>query len=123
MRTLINSLKYAWKGFSYAARHEQNFRIQLVASVFLLVAILAFDVSALEAVALILMALIVLILEILNTVVEKFIDLLQPRLHHYSQIIKDMMAAAVLLAAVGAVIVGGLIFYPHVATLVRDFMV
>jgi undecaprenol kinase/diacylglycerol kinase (ATP) len=123
MRTLINSLRYAFKGLSYAARNEQNFRIQLFVSALLIAAILFFGVSALEAVALLLMALIILILEILNTVVEKFIDLLQPRLHHYSKIIKDMMAAAVLLAAVGSVIVGALIFYPYIATLVRDFMV
>lgn len=123
LRTLINSFKYAWKGLSYAARHEQNFRLQLLASVFIIFATFFFGIRALEAVAIILMALIVLILELLNTVVEKFIDLLQPRLHHYSEIIKDMMAAAVLLAAIGAIAVGSIIFYPYVATLVTGFMV
>jgi len=35
-------------------------------------------------------------------------------LHHYSEIIKDMMAAAVLIVSVGAVIAGIIIFYPYV---------
>lgn len=73
-----------------------------------------FQVRALEAVALTLVIIAVLVLEIVNTVVEKFIDLLKPRMHHYSGAIKDMMAAAVLLAAIGAVVIGVLIFYPYV---------
>lgn len=97
--------------------HEQNFRIQLLVSAFVIAAMFWFDVKTWEAVALILMMLLVLILEILNTVVERFIDVLQPRLHYYSEVMKDMMAAAVLLAAIGAVVVGSLIFYPHILPL------
>lgn len=117
LRTFIKSFQYAWKGLLYIFRHEQNFRIQCLATVLVCVAMIFFRVTMSEAIALILMALIVLILEILNTVVEKFIDLLQPRMHHYSKIIKDMMAAAVLLAAIVSCIIGAMIFFPYIVTL------
>lgn len=70
-------------------------------------------VTPLEAVALIFVIIAVLILELLNTVLEIFVDLVKPRMHHYSQIIKDMMAAAVLLASLGALFVGIIIFAPY----------
>jgi undecaprenol kinase/diacylglycerol kinase (ATP) len=49
--------------------------------------------------------------------VERFVDILKPRLNEYSQIIKDMMAAAVFLAAGAAALVGFIIFYPYIHTL------
>lgn len=117
LRTLKNSFRYAWKGVKTVFQNEQNFRIQIAISVIVIFAMLGFHIRALEAVALILMMLVVLILEILNTVVERFIDILQPRLNHYSAKIKDMMAAAVLLAAIGSCIIGFLIFYPYLLPL------
>lgn len=114
VRTLKNSIRYAWNGIRYVFRNEQNFRLQVIASFAVILAMIFFQVRALEAVALTLVIVAVLVLEIVNTVVEKFIDLLKPRMHHYSGAIKDMMAAAVLLAAIGAVVIGVLIFYPYV---------
>ncbi len=96
---------------------EQNFRIQVSLSLLVIIAMIGFGVRLSEAVVLILVIMFVLILEILNTVVEYFIDLLQPRLHHYSKVIKDMMAAAVLISAIGALVIGSLIFYPYVVEL------
>ncbi len=114
LKTLQNSFKYAWKGFRYTFRNEQNFRIQIVIALVVIILMFVLQVRAIEAVALIFMIIAVLVLEILNTILEYFVDLLKPRLHHYSQIIKDMMAAAVLLTAIGAIIVGAIIFYPYI---------
>lgn len=116
-RTLRNSFRYAWKGLVYTFKHEQNFRIQLIASVVVIVLMILLHIKGWEAVALIFVIIAVLILELLNTIIERFIDILKPRLHHYSEIIKDMMAAAVFLAAAGALVVGLIIFYPYLVSL------
>ena len=63
---------------------------------------------------LILMVSMVLILELMNTLVERFIDIAKPRLHNYVKIIKDTMAAVVLTASIVSVIIGILIFYPYI---------
>lgn len=59
----------------------------------------------------------VLVLELLNSAVERIIDLLKPRLHHYVADIKDITAGMVLVASVGSVMVGLAIFMPHLVEL------
>ena len=73
-----------------------------------------YDLSRLESVALILVIISVLILEALNTIFEHLSDILKPRLHDYIKIIKDIMAAVVLMASIGAIIIGLMIFWPHI---------
>lgn len=107
------SLLYAWRGFRFTFQNEQNFRIQVAIAIFVIVAMVSFRVQIWEAIILLMVITSVLVLEILNTIFEKMTDLLKPRLHHVVEIIKDMMAMAVLLASVGAVAVGIMIFLPH----------
>ena len=52
-------------------------------------------------------------MEIVNSAVERVTDILKPRIHSYVKEIKDIMAAAVMLSSIGAVLVGLLIFGPH----------
>lgn len=114
LRTVNNSVKYAWKGIRYAWTHERNFRFQMVAAAVVIALMIVLQVRPLEAVALIFVIVAVLVLELMNTIIERFIDILKPRMHHYAEMIKDMMAAAVLLAALGAIAVGVIIFYPYI---------
>lgn len=111
---LQESFRYALKGFGYVLRREQNFRIQVAASVIVIIVMILLRVKSWEAVALLLVIGSVLILELINTIFEALMDILKPRMHHYVAIIKDIMAAAVLLASLGAVIIGLLILGPYV---------
>ncbi len=52
-------------------------------------------------------------LEIINTALEKMLDLLHPDNHEVVGEVKDAMAGAVLIASFIAVVVAVLIFYPH----------
>lgn len=112
-RAFLRSIRYASRGLCYVYRQEQNFRIQLFAAVLVLLLIPIVGVSAEQAVILVLVVVLVLVLEVLNTALEKFVDLLKPRLHYLVEVIKDLMAAAVFLMSLVAVIIGLLIFVPH----------
>lgn len=114
LRSLKKSFRYAVKGLQYATMHEQNFRIQLFMAFVVIVLMVFVGVKPWEAVALIFVIIAVLILELVNTVLEQFLDLLKPRMHPYSEVIKDMMAAAVLLSSLGSFAVGIIIFYPYI---------
>ena len=72
-----------------------------------------FQVSLWQAIILILVIASVLVLELINTIFEKMVDILRPRIHYYAEVIKDVMAAAVLVTSIAAVIVGILIFAPY----------
>ena len=88
--------------------------MQCFVSVVVIILMYLYDLSRLERVALILVIISILILESLNTIFERLSDILKPRLHNYILIIKDIMASAVLLASLGAVVIGLMIFWPHI---------
>ena len=68
-----------------------------------------------ERAILLLVTMLVLMLELLNSSLERLVDLAKPRLHVYAGEIKDLMAASVLVAALFALLVGILILGPKIA--------
>lgn len=109
----FRSFRFALHGLWSVYRSEQNFRIQLVAFVIVLGAGAFLSIRAWELIALVLAGGAVLVLECINSAVERLLDLVQPRLHGYVREIKDIMAAAVLVASVVSVIIGLTIFLPY----------
>lgn len=111
------SFRHAFRGLRYAAVHERNFQIELVIAFFILVSIFVLKLKSWEAIVLILMTMWVLVAELTNTVVERVVDILKPRVHPYARLIKDIMAAVVLISSVVAGIVGIIIFLPYIRSL------
>lgn len=70
-------------------------------------------------IVILLLVLSVLILELLNSALEKFLDILKPRLQLHVARVKDIMAAMVLLASIGALVIGGMIFLPYIIEIIR----
>ncbi len=112
-KKFLHSVGYAWKGIVYAFTAEHNFRLQLLIALVALIAAALLGFSAFEFVVLILTIVTVLTLELTNTAVEKLLDLLAPRLHHQAKIVKDVLAGAVFVAALGSMLIGLLLFIPH----------
>lgn len=113
-KRLIQSFSYALKGLKYVWQNEQNFRLQVLIAIVVYTAMIIVEVTLAEAIILSMLILFVLVLELVNTIFEKMVDILQPRIHTYVEVIKDMMAAAVFIASIGSSIVGLLIFVPHI---------
>jgi diacylglycerol kinase len=106
----FKSMKYAIKGFAEVFKEEQSFRLQVFASLAVICLAVYFRVKIWEAIILVMMIAAVLTLEILNSILERIVDALKPRIHPYVRIIKDMTASAVLLVSSAALIIGILIF-------------
>ena len=119
---LKKSFSHAFDGLAYAIRRERNFRIELLVGVVVLGMIFVLKVKNWEAILLILMIMWVLILELINTVLERIVDMLKPKVHPYSKLIKDVMAAVVLISAFVAVIVGIIIFYPYARSVATQLL-
>lgn len=116
---LAKSFKDASHGVWHAFKTEGNFRIQVLFSLLVLIAAAYFPLKTWEIILVILMIGWVLTMELMNTAMEYFTDLLKPRLHHYVYAIKDLMAAAVLISAAGSAIIGVIIFLPHFLNLLK----
>lgn len=100
-----NKFTYAGRGLVYLWQHESSFRWQLVAAV---VVQLTAGIMQLELGAWALLTLasaVVLSAEAFNTVLERLFDLVEPRLSAQVAVLKNLLAAAVLLVVVGAIII------------------
>jgi undecaprenol kinase len=108
------SFVYASRGIKTVWKEEQNFRFHSVAAVLVLFLAVILRINRLEFVILFLVIGSVLILELVNTMFERLIDILKPRVHDYSKVIKNISSGIVFLVAIISVVVGVIIFYPYI---------
>jgi len=114
IKKFLKSVKFAFRGISSIYKTEQNFRFQVFTSFFVFFLMIFFKISLKEAIVLILMISFVLIMEIINSAFEKIADMFKPRIHVYAEIVKNIMAGAVLISSLTALVIGIIIFYPYV---------
>jgi len=112
-KRLLKSFTYAFRGLAKVFREEQNLRIQSLAGILALILGLFLGLTRIEWAILIIASMLVLLMEVANSAVERITDLFKPRINTYVKEIKDIMAAAVMLSSIGAVLVGLLIFGPY----------
>lgn len=111
---ILNGFKAAFDGFRETVVFERSFRIMFVIAVFVVAAMFYFPTSRLEKIILLLVTFSVLVLELINSTVEKIMDVITSEHDNRIRIIKDLMAAIVLLTSFGAALVGVLIFLPYI---------
>ncbi len=114
---LLKSFKYAFKGLFKVLKEEQNLKVQFFSAFVVVLMAWYFRVETFEWALLLLSISLVIVMEIVNSAVERVSDVLKPRISNYVKEIKDIMAAAVMFASVSAVIIGFIIFYPYISQL------
>lgn len=109
-KSFIQGFNFAVDGIISAFKYEFNMRVHLLGAIFALILSLFFDFSRLEMLALSFTITLVFITELINTAIEKTVDLLSPEYHEAAGMAKDIAAGAVLVAAVNALFVAYLLF-------------
>lgn len=107
------SFKYAFEGIAHVTKTQANFRIHLAIAVLTIILGFILGLSSLEWLVLCATIAAVLVLEMLNTIFEELVDHLWQEEHPRAKIIKDVAAGAVLVASIGAAVIGVLLFAPH----------
>src|SRR3712207_4326058 len=110
---VIRSFGFAFGGIGQLVRTERNAQIQTAAMLAVIAAGVIFRVSALEWIALVLSISLVLALEGVNSAIEAVVNLVSPQYHPLAKRAKDVGAGAVLIAALGAAVVGCFVFLPR----------
>lgn len=113
----LKSFTYAFAGLKVLFKEEHNARIHLFATVCVIVAGILFKISLLEWVAVVFAIGLVFSFEIMNTSVENIADFICPERDDRIKRIKDLAAAAVLVSAITAAVVGLLVFVPKILEL------
>ncbi|MBX0358756.1 diacylglycerol kinase family protein [Halobacillus sp. Nhm2S1] len=104
--------RFAWNGIKEVYQSERNFRIHLSVALLVTLAAFVFGLSKGEWVTILLIMVIVFSLEMVNTAMERLLDFYHPEQHPVIGSIKDITAGAVLVASIGSVIIGMIIFLP-----------
>ena len=112
IKSRLRSFSYAFQGWYYVLRNEQNAWIHAVITV--LVIFLAFwlDLPTRDWAVILLAIVMVWAAEFFNTAIESIVDLVSPDKHPLAKVGKDVGAAAVLIAALTSVLIGLLILGP-----------
>ncbi|WP_313756366.1 diacylglycerol kinase [Tissierella sp.] len=110
-KTLIDSFNYAVSGIIIALKTEKNMRIHYLIAIGVIILSLFFDFSRTEFLLLLFAISLVVVAEMVNTALERVIDLITQDYHPLARLVKDVAAGAVLIAAINSIIVGYLLFF------------
>ncbi len=110
IKKLVKSFKFAGEGLFHLLRTEQNFKIEAIGAMIVGGLIVYIQPTTIEIVILSMATGSVLVMEIMNTVLERLLDILTKRKSKNFKALKDMMAAAVLLNAIVTVFIVVVIF-------------
>ena len=118
-KSFIKAAKYSLEGILYFIKDGRNIKIQIVAAILVVIAAIILKVSAIEMAILGLTIFLVFAFEVMNTSIEKLADLYTMEYNLKVKAIKDTAAGAVSLVALGAVVVGVIIFGPKILALLN----
>ena len=114
MKKFHRSLKDAGNGIKESLIFERNFKIMFFISFVIVGAMFYFPTSRIEKAVLATVIFAILTLEMVNIVVERILDFIHPGHNEDVRIIKDLIAAIVLIASFGAFVVGIIIFWQYI---------
>ena len=112
LKKRIDSFKFAFKGIFELIKTQTNARIHLCTAFFVIIAAWYFQINSTEWCLSIFAITAVIAAEAFNTALEFLTDLVSPDYHILAGKTKDAAAAGVLITAIGAAIVGLIIFLP-----------
>lgn len=119
-QTFIKSILIAIKGLLHGLLRERNSRIQLLVATLVIIVAIILKVTKLEMLVIVTACFFVIILEMINTSIERVLDVMYPDENEEVGLIKDIMSGVVLLGSLLAVAVGIIILYePFIELLFR----
>ncbi len=113
MKLRWNAFRCAFDGIAHLIKTQPHAQWHLVVTVLVIALGFVFSVTRLEWFALLLAMALVWVAEAVNTAVELTCDAVTEELHPLIGHAKDVAAGSVLIAAIFAVAVGAMVFWPH----------
>lgn len=114
MKNLLKSFRHAYEGLSQAIRKERNLKIHMIFAISVLILGLIFNISSIEYTIILLTIGGMIALELINTAIERVVDLATDTYHPLAKAAKDIAAAACLVFAILSCVIGVIIFLPKI---------
>jgi len=109
-RSLLDSFRFALDGMVHVIRTHRYMRYHLVITMAVIALSVLLRVTKIELITLVLVIALVLLAELFNTAVEVAVDMVTDAYHPLAKVAKDVAGAAVLVATLTALAVGGMVF-------------
>ena len=116
-RTFKGSVKNCLDGISYVTKNEKNFKREIVLGIIALILSYILKIDKIEFIIVLTMICLVLTTEIINTAIERTVDLVTKEYHELARIAKDVSAGSVLVTSIFSLIIGIIVFIPKIITL------
>ena len=116
-RTFKGSVKNCLDGISYVTKSEKNFKREIALGIIALLLSYILKIDKIEFIIVLTMICLVLTTEIINTAIERAVDLVTKEYHELARIAKDVSAGSVLVTSIFALIIGIIIVIPKIITL------
>ena len=114
-----DSFGHATDGIEYAINHERNIKIEILIGILVSIAGFLFKISILEWLIIVIVIAMVICLELVNTAIERSVDLVTKEYRDLAKVAKDVAAGAVLIMSMFSVVVGVIIFLPKIINLLN----
>jgi len=109
---LVRSFAFAIEGIVHSLKYERNIKIHLAVALAVIILGVLYNVSSFEWLLIIFAIGGMISFELMNTAVERVVDLVTSERHPLAKQAKDIAAGAVLIYAVMSVMIGCIIFLP-----------
>ena len=116
----FESVNVAIEGIIYAVKTQRHMRYHLYAALSALTLSLVLHISRTEFILLCMAIVLVLTMELLNTAIETTVDMISDVYHPKAKLAKDIAAGVVLIASLGALMLGYLILYPALVATIEN---
>lgn len=117
IKRFFKSFGYAVDGLKYAFKYEQNIIVHTLATIIVIILGIVLQISFIEWLIVFLIIGLVIATELINTSIEAVVDLITKEREPLAKIAKDTAAAAVMVFALIAIILGLMIFVPKIINL------
>jgi len=118
LKKLGNSFKFAFRGIK-SAFSEQVFRICCFFALLAIALMIVLKITFVEKAIVVLAITLVISFELINSRIEKILNIIQPDHDDRVKMIKDISAGAVLIVSIGALIIGFSIFFPYLIKILK----
>ena len=106
----FSSLKNSLNGIKSALKSEKNLKIQITIAIIVIILIFVFKIELVKAMFVYISIFFVIVSEIINTAIEKTVDLVTEEYNEKAKLAKDIAAGGVLISAINSVVIGILVF-------------
>ena len=117
-KKFIKSFGYAFEGICTTYKNELNIKVMTVLGILAIILSFVFKISYIEKLVILLLITIIIPMELINTAIEKTVDLHDgDKKSTYGKLAKDAASGGLLVASIMALIIGIIIFIPHILKL------